>query len=348
MYPTEYHSETQNEESEETSNDSYGSERETTNYITRERPLFKSLSPGEYFMSKNQIEDSDDEILAWKNALVFNITLEVEVESEPEPPYITDSDEMNENLSYSYLPELQPPKSECVEMNLGTQEDPKTIRIYKNLNLKEYEEWFQFLIKCKSASAWTYKDLKGIPREVCQHHIILEPNTKPVRHRQYRMNPKYSLMVKEEIDKLLECGFIYPVPYSEWVSPIVFVPKKNGKVRIYQDFRELNSATRKDYFPLPFTDAILDGVAGHECYSFLDGFSGYNQVQIALEDQPLTTFTTDWGTFAYNVMPFGLCNAPATLQRVMTTAFQGYLRKFIEIFLDDFCVFNAKAEHQIA
>ena len=153
-------------------------------------------------------------------------------------------------------------------------------------------------------------------------------------------------MVKEEIDKLLECGFIYPVPYSEWVSPIVVVPKKNGKLRICQDFRKLNSVTRKDYFPLPFTDAILDGVAGYECYSFLDGFSGYNQVQIAPEDRPLTTFTTDWGTFAYNVMPFGLCNAPATFQRAMTTAFQGYLRKFIEIFLDDFCVFSAKAEHQ--
>ena len=104
--------------------------------------------------------------------------------------------------------------------------------------------------------------------------------------------------------------------------------------------------TRKDYFPLPFTDAILDGVAGHECYFFLDGFSRYNQVQIAQEDRPLTTFTSDWGTFAYNAMPFGLCNAPATFQRAMTSAFQGYLRKFIEIFLDDFCVFSTKARHQ--
>ena len=103
---------------------------------------------------------------------------------------------------------------------------------------------------------------------------------------------------------------------------------------------------RKDYFPLSFTNAILDGVAGHECYSFLDGFTGYNQVQIAPKDRSLTTFTTNWGTFAYNVMPFGLCNAPATFQRAMTSAFQGYLRKFIEIFLDDFCVFSTKAGHQ--
>ena len=86
MYPTQYHGETQNEESEETSDDSYGSEKETTNFITQERPLFKSLSPGEYFMFKNQVEDSDDEILAWENALVFNITLEVEVESDQNHP----------------------------------------------------------------------------------------------------------------------------------------------------------------------------------------------------------------------------------------------------------------------
>ena len=132
-------------------------------------------------------------------------------------------------------------------------------------------------------------------------------------------------MVKEELDKLLEVGFIYPVPHSEWVSPIVMVPKKNGKIRICQGFRKLNAATKKDYFPLPFTDSILDAVAGHECYSFLDGFSGYNQVKIAKEDQLKTTFTTDWGTFAYKVMPFGLCNAPATFQRVMTQAFQDQL-----------------------
>jgi len=90
------------------------------------------------------------------------------------------------------------------------------------------------------------------------------------------MNPKYSLMVKEKIDKLLACGFIFEIPYSEWVSPIVIVPKKNGKIRICQDYRKLNSVTKKDHFPLPFTDTLLDSVAGYECYSFMDGYSGYN------------------------------------------------------------------------
>ena len=121
-------------------------------------------------------------------------------------------------------------------------------------------------------------------------------------------------MVKEELDKLLRVGFIYVVPYSEWVSPIVMVPKKNGKIQIFQDYRKLNAVTKKDYFSLSFTNSILDAVVGHECYFFLDGFSGYNQVKIAKEDQLKTTFTTDWRTYAYIVMPFGLCNAPTTFQ----------------------------------
>ena len=114
-----------------------------------------------------------------------------------------------------------------------------------------------------------------------EHQIDLINGVAPIRQRQYRLNPKYSLMVKEEIDRLLEAGFIYPVSNSEWVSLIVVVPKKVGadekvKIRVCQDFRKLNAATKKDYFPLSFTDIILDHVAGQECYSFLDGFSGYN------------------------------------------------------------------------
>ena len=104
----------------------------------------------------------------------------------------------------------------------------------------------------------------------------------------------------------------------------------------------MNVVTKKDYFPLPFTDSILDTIARHESYSFLDGFLGYNQVKIAKEDQLKTTFTTDWGTYAYTVMPFWLYNAPATFQRVMTQAFQKYLRISMEIFLDDFYTFSIR------
>ena len=107
----------------------------------------------------------------------------------------------------------------------------------------------------------------------------------------------------------------------------------------------MNAATKKDYFPLPFTDIILDHVAGQECYSFLDGFSGYNQVFIWAEDQLKTTFTMEWGTFAFNRMPFGLCNAPGTFQRLMMDIFQDFLRHFLEVFIDDFVVFSIRSEH---
>jgi hypothetical protein len=98
--------------------------------------------------------------------------------------------------------------------------------------------------------------------------------------------------------------------------------------------------TRKDHFRLPFMDQILERVAGHEFYYFLDGYSGYNQIEIALEDQEKTTFTRPFGTFAYRRMPFGLCNAPATFQRCMLSIFSDMVERFLEIFMDDFSVFG--------
>ena len=105
------------------------------------------------------------------------------------------------------------------------------------------------------------------------------------------MNPNLRDIVKEEIQKLLEAGFIYPISDSEWVSPLVIVPKKIGKWRVYVDYRELNKSTQKDHFPLPFIDQVLDTLLRKKFFSFLDALSGYNQIQIALEDQDKTTFT---------------------------------------------------------
>jgi hypothetical protein len=159
------------------------------------------------------------------------------------------------------------------------------------------------------------------------------------------MNPKYFLLVKEEVDKLLEVGIIYPISYSEWVSPIVVVPKKNGKLRICVDYRKLNSVTKKDYFPLPFTDSMLDGVAGYDCYSFMDGLSGYNQISIYPPHRPLTAFTTPWGVFAHARMPFGMCNSPGTFSRLEVNTFQKYLHRTMEVFLDDFAVYSTREKH---
>lgn len=103
--------------------------------------------------------------------------------------------------------------------------------------------------------------------------------------------------------------------------------------------------TRKYYFPLSFTNNILDAIVGQECYSFLDGFLGYNQISIIIEDKTKTTFTIDWDTSSYIKMHFGLCNALSTFQRVMMTTFEDYFLLFMEIFLDDFCIFSNLKDH---
>ena len=115
-----------------------------------------------------------------------------------------------------------------------------------------------------------------------------------------------------ELDKMLAAEIIEPVEESEWVSPMVVQEKKTkGEIKICVDLRKLNDACLHDPFPTPFTDEVLDNVGGQEVYSFTDGFSGYHQIRIALEDRHKTTFATEMGSFQYTVIPFGLKNAPA-------------------------------------
>ena len=120
------------------------------------------------------------------------------------------------------------------------------------------------------------------------------------------------MQVKEEIQKKLSVGFLSVVEYPQWLANVVHVPKKDVKVRVCVDFRDLNKASPKDDFPLPHINMLVDSTAGHPMLSFMDGFSGYNQILMALEDMEKTYFITEWGTYYYRVMPFGLKNAGAT------------------------------------
>ena len=115
--------------------------------------------------------------------------------------------------------------------------------------------------------------------------------------------------------------------------------------RVCIDYRKLNTATRKDLFPLPFIDQMLDRLAGHSHFCFLDGYSGYNLIAIALEDQEKTTFTCPYGTFAFRRMPIGLCNAPTTFQRCMMSMFSDLAKEVMEIFMDDFIIYGSNFEH---
>jgi len=162
------------------------------------------------------------------------------------------------------------------------------------------------------AFTWGYKEMTRVHPSMCTHHIYIKEGCKPVRQPQRRMNLVLKDIVKEKLQKWLDARFIYPISDTEWVSPLVLVANKNGKWRIFVDHREFNKAKKKDNFPLPFIDQVLAGLAWKKFFSFLDGFSWYNQIHIFPEDRNKTTFTYPWGTFSYRVLPFGLCNSPAT------------------------------------
>ena len=116
--------------------------------------------------------------------------------------------------------------------------------------------------------------------------------------------------------------------------------RASTKWRVCIDYRLLNLVTRKDHFPLPFMDQMLERLAGHSYYCFLDGYSGYNQIPIAPEDQEKITFTCPFGTFSYKRIPFGLYNAPATFQRCMLNIFSDMVERFMEVFMDDFSIYG--------
>ncbi|GJT65686.1 reverse transcriptase domain-containing protein [Tanacetum coccineum] len=265
----------------------------------------------------------------------------------------------NEKSSIDEPPEVElkdlPPHLEYAFLE-GTDKLP--IIIAKDLKDEEKAALIKVLKSHKQAIAWKLSDIKGINPEFCTHKILMEDDFKPTVQHQRRVNPKIHEVIKKEVLKLLDAELIYPVSDSPWVSLVHCVPKKGGFTvvkneeneliptrfvtgwRICINYQKLNDATRKDHFPLPFMDQMLERIARNEYYCFLDGLSGYFQIPIDPQDQENTTFTCPYGTFAYRLMPFGLCNAPGTFQRCMMAIFHDMIEKTMELFMDDFSDFG--------
>uniref|UniRef100_A0A2N9GKS6 Reverse transcriptase domain-containing protein n=1 Tax=Fagus sylvatica TaxID=28930 RepID=A0A2N9GKS6_FAGSY len=233
-------------------------------------------------------------------------------------------------------------------VNLANEgEEPREVKIGTRCAAEQKEALIALLREFHEIFAWSYQDMPGLDTDIVVHKIPLKPECKPVKQALRRMKPEVILKIKEEVEKQLKAGFLSTVTYSDWVANIVPVPKKDGKVRMCVDYRDLNRASPKDNFPLPHIDTLVDNTATNVVFSFMDGFSGYNQIKMAEEDKSKTAFVTHWGTFVYDVMPFGLKNAGATYQRAMVTLFHDMIHHEIEVYVDDMIAKSRTAQDHL-
>ena len=195
---------------------------------------------------------------------------------------------------------------------LAKDETAKTTRIGITLSPKMRAKLVQFLQENLDVFAWSHEDMPGIPTEVIQHKLNVNPERKPVQQRRKAFAPERDQAIRDEVARLLTAGVIREVYYPDWLANVVLVKKANEKWRMCVDFTDLNKACSKDNFPLPRIDQLVTSTVGHKLLTFMDAFSGYNQIKMAEEDQEKTTFITSQGLYCYRVMPFGLKNAGDT------------------------------------
>ncbi|GJY28175.1 reverse transcriptase domain-containing protein [Tanacetum coccineum] len=289
-------------------------------------------------------EDYSQEVLGFSDTRGDIFVLKSFLNDDPLPP----------PTQGNYLPEIRKELKVCeAKTDKSSIDEPPEVELK---DLPPHLE-YAFLEGDNKLPIIIAKDL-SVEEKAALIKILIEEDYKPAVQHQRRVNLKIHDVIKKEVEKLLDAGLIYPISDSPWVSPVHCVPKKGGFTvvendeneliltrlvtgwRVCIDYRKLNEATRKDHFPLPFMDQMLERLAGNEYYCFLDGFSGYFQIPIDPHDQENTTFTCPYGTFAYRRMPFGLCNAPGTFQRCMMAIFHDMIKKMMEVFMDDFSVFG--------
>ena len=189
--------------------------------------------------------------------------------------------------------------------------------------------------------------MRGIDPIVINHRLNTSPSFKPVKQKQRSFSPERQKAINEEVSKLLQVGAIREVEYPEWLANVVLVKKENSKWRLCIDFTDINKACPKNSFPLLRIDLIVEATAGHELLSFMDAFSGYNQISMDLDDHEKTSFVTAQGTYCYRVMPFGLKNAGATYQRLLNQMFQKQIGTTMEVYIDDMLVKSTTTELHI-
>ncbi|PKI67398.1 hypothetical protein CRG98_012207, partial [Punica granatum] len=267
-----------------------------------------------------------EELHSNPNPRCFDSNLSREQLGEPQPVYfgeglpedsqVPEMEESLRRLEDHQITSVEPTE----EINVGTEEEPRTLKIGTALDPTQRARMIDFLKKYQEVFAWSYADMPGLDPSIIEHFLPLDTEKFPPKRQQLRrQRASLLLRIKEEVVKQINAGFLEVCNYSEWVANIVPVKKKDGRVRVCVDYRDLNKASPKDNFPLPHID----------------------------EDKLKTTFTTMWGTFCYRVMAFGLKNAGATYQRAMVTLFHDMMHKEVEVYVDDMIAKSKEEEDHL-
>jgi ribonuclease HI len=236
------------------------------------------------------------------------------------------------------------PAEPLEEVSIG---DGRTLQIGTCLEIGVREDLVKFLHNNTEVFAWSHEDMPGINPEEIVHVLNVNPDAKPVKQKRRKFAPERVEAITVEVEKLLKAQFIEEVHYPEWLANVVLVKKSNGKWRMCVDFTDLNKACPKDSFPLPRIDALVDSTSGYGLLSFMDAFSGYNQILMHPQDREKTAFITDRGLYCYKVMPFGLKNAGATYQRLVNKMFQAQIGRNMEVYVDDMLVKSKESRDHI-
>ncbi|BFG35230.1 hypothetical protein CerSpe_215040 [Prunus speciosa] len=255
----------------------------------------------------------------------------------------------------SPLPRVGPeqpkdPREESVTPQAEPVEDLELVCLHDDL-----PDWqvrigtflIDFLRLNSEVFAWSYNDMPGISPEIISHRLSINPAVRPVRQKRRAFDPERYEAMKTEVEKLRSIGFIKEVDYPMWLANVIMVRKLKKGWRMCVDYTNLNRAYPKDSFPLPRIDQLGDVTVGHALLSFMDAYSGYNQIFMHPDDQAHTSFITDRNLYCYKVMPFGLKNAGATYQRLLNSLFAPLIGNTLDVYFDDMLVKSRTADQHI-
>lgn len=190
--------------------------------------------------------------------------------------------------------EIQPHQELVDVINMGTEENKKEVKIGASLKIEIKKRLVELLHEYAYVFSWSYQDMSGLDIDIIIHKLPLKPECLPVKQKLRRTRPYMSLKIREELIKQLSVGFLVVAKYPKWVANIVPISEKDGKVKICMDYQDLNKASPKDDFPQPHINVLVDKTAQFSVFSFMDGFSGYNQIKMDPAEMEKTIFITPW------------------------------------------------------